>query len=119
MVTGAAAVRAPDLLRQVAAENDLRIILGKVARDDMQPFLNYRAHQSISKILRWFKCANSRFFLQEFPHLKRQLWRRHFWLRGYVSITSGMITDEISNEYINEQEGKPVEDDGRCQIDPS
>jgi hypothetical protein len=29
-------------------------------------------------------------------------------------------TDELINEYINEQEGEPVhEDDGRFQIDPT
>ena len=29
------------------------------------------------------------------------------------------LTDDMINEYINEQEGEPVEDDGRFQIDPS
>jgi hypothetical protein len=32
----------------------------------------------------------------------------------------GTVTDELINEYINEQEGETVhEDDGRFQIDPS
>ena len=39
--------------------------------------------------------------------------------RGYFAVTSGTITDDMINEYINEQEGEPVEDDGRFQIDPS
>jgi putative transposase len=39
---------------------------------------------------------------------------------GPIAVTSGTITDELINEYINEQEGEPVhEDDGRFQIDPS
>ena len=42
------------------------------------------------------------------------------WARGYFAVTSGTITDELINEYINEQEGEPVhEDDGRFQIDPT
>jgi putative transposase len=52
-------------------------------------------------------------------HLKRQFWGRHFWARGYFTVISGTITDEMINEYINKQEGEPVEDDGRFQIDPS
>ena len=52
-------------------------------------------------------------------HLKRQFWGRHFCARGYFAVTSGTITDEIINEYINEQEGEPVDEDGRFQIDPS
>ncbi len=57
--------------------------------------------------------------LQEFPHLKRQFWGRHFWARGYFAVTSGTITDDMINEHTNEQEGEPVEDDSRFQIDPS
>ena len=49
----------------------------------------------------------------------RQFWGRHFWARGYFAVSSGTITDDMINEYINEQEGEPVEDDGRFQIDPS
>ena len=39
--------------------------------------------------------------------------------RGYFAVTSGTITDEMINEYINEQEGEAVQDDSRFQIDPS
>ena len=62
----------------------------------------------------------SRLLFQEFPHLKKQYWGQHLWARGYFAVTSGTITDELINEYINEQEGEPVhEDDGRFQIDPT
>ena len=33
----------------------------------------------------------------------------------YFAVTSSTITDEM----INEQEGEPIEDDGRSEIDPS
>ena len=36
-----------------------------------------------------------------------------------VHLTSGTITDEMINEYINEQEGEAVEDDSLFQIDSS
>ena len=34
-----------------------------------------------------------------------------------VHLTSGTITDEMINEYINEQEGEVVQDDSRFEID--
>ncbi len=40
-------------------------------------------------------------------------------MRGYFAVTSSTITEEMINDYINEQEGEPVEDNGRFQIDPS
>src|SRR5215475_7595966 len=102
-----------------ATENDLHIISGKVAADHVHMFLSYRAHQNISQIVQWLKGTSSRVLFQEFPHLKKQYWGRHLWARGYFAVTSGNITDEMINEYINEQEGEPVGDDSRFQIDPS
>src|SRR3954466_4724200 len=83
VLTGAVAVRARDLSRQIAAENDLHIISGKVAADHVHLFVSYRAHQNISQIVQWLKGTSSRLLLREFPHLKRQ-----FWARGYFAVTS-------------------------------
>ena len=48
---------------------------------------------------------------------KKQFWGRHLWARGYLAVSSGNITDEMIQEYINEQEGEPLIDDSRFQID--
>ena len=47
----------------------------------------------------------------------QQYWGRHLWARGYFAVTSGTITDDMINEYISEQEGEPVVEDSRFQID--
>ena len=67
--------------------------------------------------MRWLKGTSLRLLLQEFPHLKRPFCSRPLWARGYFAVTSGTITDDMINEYINEQDGEPVEDDGRFQIE--
>ena len=54
--------------------------------------------------------------LQEFAHLRKKFWGRHLWARGYFAVSSGTLTDEMIADYINEQEGEPL-DDGRFQID--
>ena len=41
------------------------------------------------------------------------------WARGYFAVSSGNITDEMIQQYIEEQEGEPVTDDSRFPIDPS
>lgn len=92
---------------------------GQVAADHVHVFISYRAHQNISQIVQWLK-GTVRGFCSRIPHLKKQYWGQHLWARGYFAVTSGIITDEMINEYINEQEGEPVhEDDGRFQIAPS
>lgn len=39
--------------------------------------------------------------------------------RGCLAIRSGNITDEMIREYIDEQQGEQIADDGRFPIDPS
>ena len=80
-------------------------------------FVSYRPHQQVSQIMQWLKGISSRVLLQEFPHLKKKFWGRHFWARGYLAVSSGTITDEMVQEYINEQEGEQIADDGRFPID--
>jgi len=119
VILGPVAVRARDILRQIALEHELDIITGKVASDHVHMFISYRPNQDISKIVQWLKGISSRILLSEFPHLKKQFWGRHLWARGYLAVSSGNITDEMIQQYIQEQEGEPVTDDSRFEIDPS
>ena len=118
VLTGQVAIRVRDVLRQIAMEHELEIITGKVASDHVHMFVTYRPTQSISKVMQWLKGISSRVILSEFPHLRKQFWGRHFWARGYLAVSSGNITDEMIQQYIEEQEGEPVHDDSRFQIDP-
>jgi putative transposase len=110
VLTGEVAVRVRDLIRQIAAEHELEIISGKVARDHVHVFVGYRPNQDVSQIMQWLKGISSRVLLQEFPHLRKRFWGRHFWARGYLAVSSGNITDEMVKEYIEEQVS-------RCQIE--
>ena len=117
VLTGEVAVRVRDLIRQIAAEPKLEIISGKVARDHVHVFVGYRPNQDVSQIMQWLKGISSRVLLQEFPHLRKRFWGRHFWARGYLAVSSGNITDEMVKEYIEEQEGEQIIDDSRFPID--
>ncbi len=119
VLTGEVAIRVRDLIRQIAMEHELEIISGKVARDHVHLFVSYRPTQNVSHIMQWFKGISSRVLLQEFPHLRKKFWGRHFWARGYLAVSSGTITDEMIKEYIDEQEGEQIIDDSRFPIDNS
>ena len=67
--------------------------------------------------MQWLKGISSRVLLQEFPHLRKRFWGRHFWARGDLAVSSGNITDEMVKEYIEEQEGEQIIDDSRFPID--
>ena len=117
VLTGDVALRVRELIRRIAAEHELEIISGKVARDHVHVFLSYRPTQKVSQIMQWLKGTSSRVLLQEFPRLRKQFWGRHFWARGYLAVSSGNLTDEMICEYIDQQEGEQIADDSRFPID--
>ena len=90
----------------------------KVCSDHVYMFISFRQTQNVSKIIRWLKGKSSRIPLTEYTHLRNQFWGRHLWARGYLAVSSGNITDEMIQKYIEEQDGEPVTDDGPFQIDP-
>ena len=100
------------------AEHELEIVSGKVARDHVHLLLSYRPNQYVSQMVQWLKGISSRVLLQEFPHLKKKFWGRHFWApEDTWAVSSGTITDEMIREYIEEQEGEQIPDDSRFPID--
>ena len=119
VLTGEVALRVRDLVRSIAAEHELEIISGKVARDHVHVFISYRPTQRVSQIMQWLKGTSSRILLQEYAHLRKKFWGRHLWARGYLAVSSGTVTDEMIKEYIDEQEGEQISDDSRFPIDPS
>lgn len=119
VLVGQVAIRVRDLIRQIAAEHEIEILTGKVSCDHVHIFISYRPNQDISDIVKNLKGISSRMLLQEFAHLRKQFWGQHFWARGYFAVSSGTITDEMIHEYIDEQEGEPMQDNSRFQIDPS
>ncbi len=114
---GPVAIRTRDLLKQVALDHEIEIISGKVASDHIHMFISYWPTQNTSKIIQWLKSISLRELLHEFPHLKKQFWGWHLWARGYLAVSSGNITDEMIQQYIEEQEGEPIIDDNRFPID--
>jgi putative transposase len=117
VLTGQVALRVRDLIRQIAMEHEMAIVTGKVASDHIHVLVAYRPHVDISRMVQWLKGISSRILLQEFAHWRRQFWGRHLWARGYLAVSTGNLTDEMVQAYIEQQEGEAVHDDSRFVID--
>ena len=81
-----------------------------ISKDHMH--INYRPSQNISDLVKKFKGRSSRKLQQEFPELKKEYWGRHFWAIGYGCWSTGNITDEMVNEYL-EHHRKPDDRGGK------
>jgi len=72
VLIGEVAVRAREILRQIAMEHEIEIITGKVPVDHIHMFISYGPPQNVSKIVQWLKSISSRVVLSEFSYLRRR-----------------------------------------------
>ncbi len=92
--------RCRTLLTQICDAEDLRILKGVVSKDHVHMLLEYPPSKSVSDIVKRLKGRTSRILQQEFPHLHKRYWGKHFWAIGYGAWSSGNITDEMVAEYL-------------------
>lgn len=89
---GDVAIRVRGLLQQNATEHELKIVLGKVARDHVHHFVSYRTNLEVSQIVQWLKRISSRVLLQELSHLYEKFWGPHFWARGNLAVCYALVS---------------------------
>ncbi len=101
VLSGQIQIRARELLARISEEIGVKIINGVLSKDHIHIFCSIPPHVSVSDYMKKLKGKSSYKLQKEFPELRKKYWGRHFWGRGYYSTTSGNITDEIINNYIN------------------
>ncbi len=93
-------LRCRDLLVQICDAEDVRILKGVVSRDHVHMHIEYPPKIALSDLLKRLKGRSSRLLQQEFPHLEKRYWGRHFWATGYGAWSTGNITEEAVQEYL-------------------
>ena len=92
--------RCREILIQICNSEDVRILKGVVSKDHVHMHIEYPPKLSVSDIVKRLKGRTSRKLQLEFPHLKKYYWGKHFWSIGYGVWSSGVITDEMVQEYL-------------------
>ncbi len=103
--------RCRDILRQVCDANDILILKGVVSKDHVHMHISYPAKLSISEIVKRLKGRSSRMLMSEYPVLKKRYWGKHFWAIGYGAWSTGNITDEMVQEYLEHHRDRPNGDE--------
>lgn len=111
VLQGEIQLRCRDILRQVCNSFDIQIIKGVVSKDHIHLHLSYPPQLSVSEVIRRLKGRSSRLLLQEFPELKRRYWGNHFWGIGYGCWSTGHITEDMLEAYLNDHKDQPNRDE--------
>ena len=116
VLVGEIGIRVRDLVRQFCESNEIQILKGVVSKDHVHILVSAPPNIAPSDIMRRIKGRSSSKLFDEFPHIKKRYWGRHFWARGYFCATVGQMTEEMIKEYL-EHHFEPKKDDG-FEIEP-
>ena len=105
------------MLKQIVEAEDMIILKGVISKNHVHMHLSYRPSQSISNIVKKLKGRSSRKLQQEFPELKKMYWGQHFWAIGYGCWSTGNITDEMVNDYLEHHRKSDDKDDSNFIIE--
>jgi putative transposase len=94
-------LRVREIIAQAAEQMGIKVINGVLSADHIHVFVEIPPHISVSEFVKIAKGRSSRKIQQEFPEIRKKYWGCHFWGRGFFSSTSGNVTDEVINNYID------------------
>ena len=109
--------RTRDLIIQICNIENVQILKGVVSKDHVHIHVEYPPSLSVSTLVKKLKGRTSRILQVEFPALKKKYWGQHFWGVGYGAWSTGQITDEMVQEYLEHHRDKPNTDKGNWIIE--
>ena len=92
--------RCRDIIVQISDAEDIRILKGVVSKDHIHMHIEYPPSKSMSDIVKRLKGRSSRKLQEEFKELSKQYWEKHLWAIGYGVWSTGNVSDEMVQEYL-------------------
>jgi len=89
-----------DLARQICTDMGVEILSGVVARDHVHLLVSIPPQVSVSKVVQKVKGKTSYKLQREFRGLRKEYWGQRMWARGYFGCSTGNVSDEMVQAYI-------------------
>ena len=110
VLKGEVQLRCRDILKQTCDSLDVRLLKGVVSKDQIHLHVSYPPKLSVSDLVRRLKGRSARLLMEEFSELRKRFWGGHFWGTGYRAWSTGNITDEMIELYLEHHREGPNSD---------
>jgi len=107
VLKGAIKKRCRDMMKQDCSSMEIKILKGVVSNDHVHLHIEYAPKMSVSDISKQLKGRSSKKLQEEYPELKKRYWGQRFWSRGYGAFSTGNITEEMVQDYIEKHRIDP------------
>jgi putative transposase len=99
-----------DLIQEVCRSHDIEVVKGHVRPDHVHLLLDVPPKWCPSRVMEAIKGKTSHHPLQDHRRLRREFWGRHLWARGYFVASTGNVSEEMVQRYIETQDAEPQDD---------
>ena len=117
VLKGEIQIRCKNLIVQICDAEDVRILTGVVSKDHVHMHIEYPTKLPISDLVKRLKGRTSRLLQSEFPELGKRYWGKHFWAIGYGAWSTGNITDDMVQQYLEHHRNPSNQDTGNMILE--
>lgn len=103
--------RCRELIIQICDVEEVKILKGAVSKNHVHIHIEYPPRIALSKLVQRMKGRTSRMLQKEFPKLGERYWGQHLWASGYGAWSTGNITDDMVQQYLEHHRSKDSNDD--------
>ena len=91
-------------------KDDIEVLELNVMVDHVHIVMSIPPKYAVSSIIGYLKGKVAISVFQQYPHLGKRYWGRHFWSRGYCASTIGLDEEKI-RKYVKWQERKEKQEE--------
>ena len=95
--------RCLEIARDIAVDFNAKIVEANGEADHIHILLSAPPDFNLCRLINSLKTVTSRRLKQEFPNIKKKLWKEKFWTSSYFRIYAGVAPLEVIKKYIEEQ----------------
>lgn len=95
--------RAKDIFEHIARNYNITLLEWNHDSDHIHILFKAHPNSELSKFINAYKSASSRLIKNEFPSIRKKLWKEYFWSRSYCLLTTGGAPIEVIKKYIESQ----------------
>jgi putative transposase len=91
------------MFERIGSDYKINIEVWNYEQDHIHVLFSAHPKSELSKFINAYKSASSRLVKKEFPNIKHSLWQEHFWSQSFCLLTTGGVTIDVIQKYINKQ----------------
>lgn len=95
--------RLKDIFVDIAQKYGVELIEWNHDIDHIHLLFKAKPNTELSKLINAYKSASSRRIKNEFPSIRKYLWKEYFWSKSYCLVTTGGAPLEVGKQYIENQ----------------